>query len=106
MLRFIPRDSRALTGREAAALRPYEGVTARLLYSRGMTNAQEAHAFLNPSLDQLHDPMLMHGMKEAVSILAKKDEKEEAIEKKNKEARAKRKKKNDFDDDDDFDDED
>ena len=40
-------------------------------------------------------------VKEAVSILAKKDEKEEAIEKKNKEARAERKKKNDFDDDDD-----
>lgn len=40
-------------------------------------------------------------VKEAVSILAKKDEKDEALEKKNKEARAKRKKKNDFDDDDD-----
>ena len=69
MLRLIPRDTRPLTGREAAALRPYQGVTARLLYSRGMTNAQEAHAFLNPSLDQLHDPMLMHGMREAVEIL-------------------------------------
>jgi len=40
-------------------------------------------------------------VREAVSIMAKKDEKDEAIEKKNKEARAKRKKKNDFDDDDD-----
>ncbi|MBR5204151.1 MAG: copper homeostasis protein CutC [Bacteroidaceae bacterium] len=40
-------------------------------------------------------------VKEAVSILAQKDEKEEALEKKNKEARAKRKKKNEFDDDDD-----
>lgn len=69
MLRFIPRDSRALTGREAAALRPYEGVTARLLYARGITDAKSADAFLNPSLDQLHDPMLMHGMKEAVEIL-------------------------------------
>ena len=39
-------------------------------------------------------------VKEAVSILAKKDEKDEALEKKNKEARAKRKKKNEFDDDD------
>lgn len=69
MLRLIPRDTRPLAGREAAALRPYEGVTARLLYSRGITSAQEAHAFLNPTLDQLHDPMLMHGMKEAVQIL-------------------------------------
>ena len=40
-------------------------------------------------------------VKEAVSILAQKDEKDEALEKKNKEARAKRKKKNEFDDDDD-----
>ena len=40
-------------------------------------------------------------VKEAVSILAQKDEKEEALEKKNKEARAKRKKKSEFDDDDD-----
>ena len=41
-------------------------------------------------------------VKEAVSVLAQKDEKDEAIEKKNKEARAKsRKKKNEFDDDDD-----
>ena len=40
-------------------------------------------------------------VKEAVSILAQKDEKEEALEKKNKESRAKRKKKNEFDDDDD-----
>ena len=40
-------------------------------------------------------------VKEAVSILAQKDEKEEALEKKNKEARAKRKKKNEFDDADD-----
>ena len=69
MLRFIPRDSRALTGREAAALRPYEGVTARLLYARGITDAVAADQFLHPSLDQLHDPMLMHGMKEAVDIL-------------------------------------
>ena len=41
-------------------------------------------------------------VKAAVAVLAQKDEKDEAIEKKNKEARAKtRKKKNEFDDDDD-----
>ena len=71
MLRLIPRDSRPLSGAEAAALRPYEGVTARLLFSRGIENAAQAHAFLYPGLDQLHDPMLMHGMKEAVSILTR-----------------------------------
>jgi copper homeostasis protein len=41
-------------------------------------------------------------VKAAMEVLAQKDEKDEALEKKNKEARAKaRKKKNEFDDDDD-----
>ncbi len=69
MLRFIPRDSRPFSEREAAALRPYEGVTARLLYARGVADANKAHAFLNPALSQLHNPMLMHGMRQAVDIL-------------------------------------
>ena len=69
MLRFIPRQARPLDGRAAAALRPYEGVTARLLYARGITDAQQAEAFLSPSPDRLHDPMRMHGMAEALSIL-------------------------------------
>ena len=69
MLRFIPRDTRPLHGREAAALHPYTGVTARLLYARGIATAQEAERFLHPSLSQLHDPMRMHGMAEAVAIL-------------------------------------
>ena len=70
MLRFIPRQARPLDGRAAAALRPYEGVTARLLYARGITDAQQADAFLNPSLERLHDPLRMHGMAEALTILA------------------------------------
>ena len=69
MLRFSARDTRALTAQEAAALYPYAGVTARLLFARGITTADEANAFLYPDLSQLHDPMLMHGMKEAVAIL-------------------------------------
>lgn len=69
MLRFIPRQARPLDGRAAAALRPYEGVTARLLYARGITDASQADAFLNPSLDRLHDPLRMHGMAEALDIL-------------------------------------
>jgi len=71
LLRFIPRDARPLSGRAAAALHPYTGVTARLLYARGITTATEADAFLHPSLSQLHDPFLMHGMEEAVRILSR-----------------------------------
>ena len=69
MLRFIPRDNQPLKEADLAALHPYTGVTARLLYARGVTTAAQADAFLHPSLDQLHDPMLMHGMREAVAIL-------------------------------------
>lgn len=75
MLRFVPRDARSLDERAAAALRPYDGVTARLLYARGVSTAEEAERFLHPSLSQLHDPMRMHGMARAVEILtAARDE--------------------------------
>ncbi|MEG0864432.1 MAG: single-stranded-DNA-specific exonuclease RecJ [Clostridia bacterium] len=69
MLRFIPRDAHEMDERAAAALRPYAGVMARLLYARGVTDASQAERFLHPSLSQLHDPFLMSGMREAVSLL-------------------------------------
>ncbi|MEG0492985.1 MAG: DHH family phosphoesterase, partial [Clostridia bacterium] len=69
MLRFIPRDAHEMDERAAAALRPYAGVMARLLYARGVTDASQAERFLQPSLSQLHDPFLMSGMREAVGLL-------------------------------------
>jgi single-stranded-DNA-specific exonuclease len=42
-------------------------VTARLLVLRGLSDAEDARRFLAPSLDQLHDPMRMAGMPEAVT---------------------------------------
>jgi single-stranded-DNA-specific exonuclease len=39
---------------------------ARLLISRGFIEADAIRAFLSPSLDDLHDPLLMLGMKPAV----------------------------------------
>lgn len=69
MLRFIPREARPLDGRAAAALSPYGGVTARLLCARGISDAAQAERFLHPSLSQLHDPMRMSGMAQALEIL-------------------------------------
>ncbi|MBE5802180.1 MAG: single-stranded-DNA-specific exonuclease RecJ [Clostridiales bacterium] len=66
-MQFIPRQQIDFP---AAALHPYEGVVARLLYARGIRTAKEADAFLHPSLSMLHDPMLMHGMADALAILA------------------------------------
>jgi single-stranded-DNA-specific exonuclease len=41
-------------------------VLAELLVARGITGSSEAFAFLNPEVAQLHDPLLMLGMKTAV----------------------------------------
>lgn len=43
---------------------------ARLLVLRGITSAADARVFLSPSLEQLHSPYLMRGMKEAVERLS------------------------------------
>jgi single-stranded-DNA-specific exonuclease len=40
---------------------------ASLLLSRGISNPTSAQAFLNPTIDHLHDPMLMLGMDLAVA---------------------------------------
>jgi single-stranded-DNA-specific exonuclease len=44
-------------------------VLAELLLARGISTAAQAHAFLNPSSDHLHDPYLMLGMSAAVERL-------------------------------------
>ena len=41
-------------------------VLAELLAARGIFSAAEAFAFLNPEIDQMHDPFLMRGMQAAV----------------------------------------
>jgi single-stranded-DNA-specific exonuclease len=40
---------------------------ARILVSRGISDRADAEAFLNPTIDNLHDPMLMLGMDVAVA---------------------------------------
>lgn len=42
-------------------------VLANLLVQRGITTTEEAWKFFNPKLEDLHDPFLMKGMKEAVT---------------------------------------
>ena len=43
-------------------------VIAGLLVARGITDAAEARRFFYPSIDDLHDPMLMLGMGTAVRV--------------------------------------
>lgn len=44
---------------------------ACILVNRGVTTATDAHAFLSPSLDQLHDPMLLPDMEAGVERVAR-----------------------------------
>ncbi|MFN0167429.1 MAG: single-stranded-DNA-specific exonuclease RecJ [Bryobacteraceae bacterium] len=46
-----------------------EPVTARILTGRGLAQPADARRFLAPSLDDLHDPFLMTGMRQAVDRL-------------------------------------
>ena len=43
---------------------------ARLLCQRGFTDPERAFRFLNPTLDQLHDPMALAGMRAAVDRIS------------------------------------
>ncbi len=52
---------------------------ARLLVQRGLTEPAAAHAFLHPSLSQLHAPERMAGMREAVERLRRALEQREKI---------------------------
>ncbi|HTR35978.1 MAG TPA: single-stranded-DNA-specific exonuclease RecJ [Bryobacteraceae bacterium] len=44
-------------------------LTARVLLSRGLRDPETARKFLAPSLDHLHDPFLLTGMRDAVARL-------------------------------------
>ena len=44
-------------------------LSAQMLVDRGITTADEARAYIRPSLDQLHDPFLMRDMDKAVERL-------------------------------------
>ena len=41
-------------------------ILAAILMARGVQTAEEAHRFLDPRVDHLHDPMRMQGMEQAV----------------------------------------
>lgn len=69
MLRFVSRDQTVFSAEAQEKLKPYQGVMAKLLYSRGLRSREEADAFLNPGAEMLHDPFLMQGMQAAVEII-------------------------------------
>src|SRR5262245_44199550 len=54
-------------------------LAACLLINRGITSIDTARGFLDPSLQHLHDPFLMHGMAEAVERLTRSLQRQESI---------------------------
>ena len=68
----------AAAGRLVAAL-GVEPIVARLLVLRGQSDPEAASRFLNPSLDQLHDPFLLADMRPAVDRLFAAIERRERI---------------------------
>lgn len=69
--------------RDIAALLPnspeLSRTVAALLLSRGINDAESAARFLTPSLDQLHSPYLMTGMKAAVERIEAAIERKEQL---------------------------
>ncbi len=57
----------------------YPDYLAALLFARGVKTQKEAELFLNPSIEQLHDPFLMSGMNNAVSLIKLAKEKGQVI---------------------------
>ncbi len=56
-----------------------DSVAAKLLYERGIHSAEELHTFLQPSLEDLHDPYLLHDMDKAVERIRRAIEDYEQI---------------------------
>lgn len=65
---IMPADGDAAVPSLAAAL-GIQLPAARVLYQRGHQTAESASAFLEPSLDHLHDPLLLKDMDRAVERL-------------------------------------
>jgi single-stranded-DNA-specific exonuclease len=53
----------------------YPDYLAALLHARGISGEAQAARFLNPSLDQLHDPLLLHDMGKACDLIIQAAEK-------------------------------
>jgi single-stranded-DNA-specific exonuclease len=64
--RWVFETSHAEQAAALAQAARLPAVLAELLVARDVTQAHQAHAFLNPDITHLHDPLLMRGMDIAV----------------------------------------
>lgn len=74
---IAPQDDPGVAGlAEALAIPP---ILAQLLIRRGLVSTEAAQTFLNPSLAQLSDPMLLTGMREAVERITRARDADEHV---------------------------
>ena len=63
---IIRQDHDLETVENLAASLGVDRIIATLLVERGVTTFEEARRFFRPGLDQIHDPFLMKGMRQAI----------------------------------------
>ena len=63
----LTAEQEALCGKLADEL-AISKLSAAILIRRGLTTATLARSFIRPRLEDLHDPYLMKGMREAVAL--------------------------------------
>ncbi len=69
MQRIVKRDAPQEGPEVQETFRGLSPRMSALLKSRGIRTDAEAQAYLHPSLDQRHDPMLLHDMDKALALL-------------------------------------
>jgi single-stranded-DNA-specific exonuclease len=69
--RWVPRRETSTNTRGLAPAAGVSEIVAGVLAARGVETVDEARALLSPSLEQLHDPFLMLGMREAAARVLK-----------------------------------
>jgi single-stranded-DNA-specific exonuclease len=77
---FAWRVAEAFEGGEELARRAQTSpLVAQILHNRGVDDPDDARAFLDPQLNQLHDPALLSGAEAAANRIARAVEKQERI---------------------------
>ncbi len=77
--RWIVREHDSHQTNALARILGVSQIVAQLLIARGCIDEQSARRFLNPSHDQLHDPLLMLDMRKAVERILRAIERDEPI---------------------------
>jgi len=77
--KWVVREPDTVRATELANALGVSPIVADLLVARGYHEPASAEAFLKPALNQLHDPLLMRGMKDAVKRLLEAIDKQEPV---------------------------